>query len=863
MHSTAVKWLTVAGLTAAVVSYWGQMSNVLYVLVYLTAATCGAVVGAYSILESSDGRKVLPRELAKHPKVIELFKEKLRESRSAQENGGATTFPSGVPVIQAGQSGGRHRQMVFSRNADLKLQEIIDLALRDFVTSWYSYLVPEYHHTFTALLRDEIWLVMAKIKERFLKMDEVHLISTDLVGVVDRHLRTIRLAVTERQPLSLHSFLASPEEELDHLRVVCDFLLTILLPSSYALCVPLRSLLKEIFTCQVLYPTINLLCSPDYINLKLVSYLKWLQEEKERHKRTYAMTETFEDFLFVIETCADIEDLKVLRYKIVAEIMHATTLNNIKKQKGLSADKEIEPPTLSKGDLLLSRNLPKYIRQLQFAKGLCEKKLKSLGGPDYLGGSDQDAAMPGRQVLAFRVIMDSELARGYLRQFFDKEMNNEGRNLLGFWCDVDLMMRAGKDEWHQLGNEIYTTYIKKPHAGIRLSKQILKDIEAFIMANKGPEGFLDAQRECYRLLEDKHYHSFLPSESYHQLMVESKKADAPPLGREKSVDSGHASSAENESTASQTISLVDSCHLARARLHQLEERLSDKLKALSALRASLNSDPKMISALEKETGELKAECSILAKYMERTDRWTDNVGQWVASIESAQVDKDMPRFTVIISVSQQHDSGYVVNKSISDFHHLFQSVLLISPTLKRRISLPPVPSKMRLKAFDQAYLLRAKASLQTFLDTLLRDEHLCNCEAVYSFFNEIPPSLLQPGKPQGDEGVFKKTLNFLPSLFKGDKANNEASGVSSWEDEDDLFLELCDSDLSSDRTRVDSIAEPLYHLLAEMFELQGGNPVNWVRRTLIMFVQISFGKTINRKDSFMSCVFEGTYGQRT
>lgn len=89
--------------------------------------------------------------------------------------------------------------------------------------------------------------------ERYLKMDEVQLISSDLVGTVNRHLRRLRLSMTARQPLSLHHFLASPEEELEHLRTVCDFLLTVLLPSSYALCVPLRLLLKEIFTCQGIY----------------------------------------------------------------------------------------------------------------------------------------------------------------------------------------------------------------------------------------------------------------------------------------------------------------------------------------------------------------------------------------------------------------------------------------------------------------------------------------------------------------------------------------------------------------------------------------------------------------------------------
>lgn len=56
------------------------------------------------------------------------------------------------------------------------------------------------------------------------------------------------------------------------------------------------------------------------------------------------------------------------------------------------------------------------------------------------------------------------------------------------------------------------------------------------MANKGPDGFLEAQKECYRLLEDKHYHSFLTSDSYHQLIVESKKLDIS-FGRDKSRES--------------------------------------------------------------------------------------------------------------------------------------------------------------------------------------------------------------------------------------------------------------------------------------------------------------------------------------
>lgn len=93
--------------------------------------------------------------------MVELFEEKLRESRTPPENG----CPIGGSLVLGGPGGsGRNRRMVFSRTADAKLQEIVDLVLRDFVTPWYSYLVPEYHQNFTMLLRDEIWLVMAKIK---------------------------------------------------------------------------------------------------------------------------------------------------------------------------------------------------------------------------------------------------------------------------------------------------------------------------------------------------------------------------------------------------------------------------------------------------------------------------------------------------------------------------------------------------------------------------------------------------------------------------------------------------------------------------------------------------------------------------
>jgi hypothetical protein len=43
---------------------------------------------------------------------------------------------------------------------------------------------------------------------------------------------------------------------------------------------------------------------------------------------------------------------------------------------------------------------------------------------------------------------------------------------------------------------------------------------------------------------------------------------------------------------------------------------------------------------------------------------------------------------------------------------------------------------------------------------------------------------------------------------------------------------------------MDGIAEPLYSLLGEVFDLHG--VFKWLRKTLITFVQITYGRTINR-----------------
>lgn len=67
-------------------------------------------------------------------------------------------------------------------------------------------------------------------------------------------------------------------------------------------------------------------------------------------------------------------------------------------------------------------------------------------------------------------------------------------------------------------------------------------------------------------------------------------------------------------------------------------------------------------------------------------------------------------------------------------------------------------------------------------------------------------------------------------------ASNSAANAASDETDSPLFQAADDSR--------DGIAEPIYHLISEVFELRG--VFGWLRRTLVTFVQITYGRTINR-----------------
>lgn len=751
------------------------------------------------------------------------------------------------------------RKTIISRSLDNALQEVIELICRDFILNWYQEISSD-HTTLINSVQSEMWQLVDNISSRLSAVDFVTVATQDVVETLYYHFKTIRLAQKrddeqcEGQPFLLHPWLRDEEREEECLRHVTEALLLILLPPAYARCDSHRHLLREIITTSVMQVTINMLCDPDYINQKILAYIKQQEKLMADTKRTYTYAASYEDFVNLINTSDRVEELKQMRYKIISEIMQATTINNMKKAQGINTDKESSPKSTAKGELLKARNLKRYINQLTVAKQLVEKRMQSVGGSR--GGTavsadtkQDEVSLPGQKVLSFTVIMDTPKAR----EFFMRFLQPEGKDyLVGFCTDVETLKSSSKVKQHEVATEIYQQYVAKTSPVLPVDKACVKGMETFIRGDGGPEAFCEADRQVREVLEKEHYHSFFVSDLYHQyISLEDDEEDLDNL----SVVSNELFLEDKEEVGREEEEelLADQSYHARQLLRQLDAKITNKTQAMQALLTShkLEKDKvkKLHEDLEKEVEKMREEQRELEVHIEHTKLWTENVGHWRAEVVSATVEveeeRKVPHFVVLVHLdasappapltdnSKQRPSdvlqGWAIQRSLEEFYALHDKLCQIGQWLQKK----DLPSQSRgpFRSMDVAYLEKAKATLNDYLLAVLQDERMIHSETLYAFCSPSPQFLHQPSQQQQHTFSVSLLRRGLPSL----KTETQ---------DDDDFLFFSDESAREDRQH-DSIAKPLYRLLGEVFELRG--MFKWLRRSFMTFVELTFGSNINRQ----------------
>ncbi|XP_001658823.2 sorting nexin-25 [Aedes aegypti] len=865
-----IYWLGVFGtVIGATALYWPPFVYiflfVLYSVILIALAIFGTIYVHYK-LTTKESRPYTREDLPTNV-LYNATKSQLFDSPSPPKSG------TNLPII-------------FGRTVDGLLQQIIGNAMRDIVSPALEEIVANPRRIID-LLKEDIWLGIDKLHERASRIDAPKMIAVDFVLKATVHLEKIRIAQARAAEMGTDpvfgtsSYLATQEKELEFLKKICEILIIFLLPRGYSLS-PIKDLLSEVVSYKVLFPVIRLVTSPDFINQQIVECIETKLVAVAIHKRSYEYAANFEDFLKVINGSATMDELHSIRGSIVSDIMQATTMQNLQRTRGFdsemfvgksasgnnSGDSESNP---SRAEITASLKLKKYIQQLSFAKSQCEKCLSKLGW---------DGNVSNEIDLSILDILSTVAGRRHFMVFLEPL---KASSLVGFYTTVEELKHAPKSSWHQLGAEIFYTYIRCPNSEIPVDKATRKKMESFLVGDSGTDVFFEVQRDCLITLEEKYYQPFLLSEEYTKLKSSLTQEDFKEITLSTYLSSSTESQDETASNASSASGDVDPVIMdlsnhstyARTKLEQLDEKLSNKNQALDALKQSLKPDSKLLSILEKEIDWLKGEKRQLEAHLLRTEVWGEYLGKWRAIVESVDFSDDkepQPQFMIVVQVDEVNDcgkedvatamdaadsisTGWVVVRSLAQFHDLHRKLRPMCSDLKT-IDLPSNNAfKLFLLKNDKSLLEKSKQQIQKYLNFILEDDHLNQSEALYEFLSPSSEKLKQSANPSPSK---KQSKFSLATLFK---ANSEKLdqfwgphfrlNTADFPDDDQVSMYLEGSaengaaKSQQDPDAKDSIAEPLYSLLGEIFDM--GGVFKWLRRSLISFVQITYGQTINRQ----------------
>ncbi|XP_048186785.1 sorting nexin-25 [Perognathus longimembris pacificus] len=750
----------------------------------------------------------------------------------------AARRPLGNMECRNSQETVQPRRVVISHNMDKALKEVFDYSYRDYILSWYGNLSRDEGQLYHLLLED-FWEIARQLRNRMSHVDVVKVVCNDVVRTLLTHFCDLKAANARHEeqprPFVLHTCLRNSNDEVRFLQMCSRVLVFCLLPSKDTQSLSLRIMLAEILTTKVLKPVIELLSNPNYINQMLLAQLEYREQMNEHHKRAYTYAPSYEEFIKLINSNSDVEFLKQLRYQIVVEIIQATTISSfpqLKRHKGKES-------AAMKADLLRARNMKRYINQLTVAKKQCEKRIRILGGPSYDqqddGTFDDGEGPQSQKILQFEDILGNPFYREHFRIYMERM---DKRALIGFWESVEHLKSANKNEIPQLVGEIYQNFFVE-NKEISVEKSLYKEIQQCLVGNKGIEVFYKIQGDVYEILKDRYYPSFIVSDLYEKLMMKEEEKHASQLisNKDEMVPGGEAG--EEDTVDEGTSGIREQASFTVSKLRELNEKLEYKKQALSSIQNAPKPDKKIVSKLKDEIILIEKERTDLQLHMARTDWWCENLGLWKASITSGEVTEEngeqMPCYFVTVSLQEVggvETKNWTVPRRLSEFQNLHRKLSECVPSLKK-VQLPSL-SKLPFKSVDHKFLEKSKNQLNKFLQNLLSDERLCQSEALYAFLSPSP-DYLKVIDVQGKKNSFSLS-SFLEKLPRDFFSHQEE------EIEEDSDLSDYGDDVDGKK---DSLAEPCFMLIGEIFELRG--MFKWVRRTLIALVQVTFGRTINKQ----------------
>ena len=558
------------------------------------------------------------------------------------------------------------RPTLFTASVDGLLQEILELTLKHHVIPTYKTVARD-EQPFFRSVTPVVWTTLSAMTQRASHVDMMKT-TQDVVKTLRTHFEHFRgchyqHVHTQFPQLSLYPYLQSPEHELNFLRQACEVLLCVALPKEHLQCTPIRVLIREYLAGQILLPTIEMVCDPDYINQKLLAYLT-RREQAVKSASTKYHSRTFEDFVKNIKKIDDLMELHQMRQFIITDIIQAKAVQKMKSMrvKGLGGGGGFPIPIpAEKARSLMERDLRVYVTQLETAKTVCERQIRKLGGEDHetadAAQTPADKAYEGFSLtgdktislLPFYVIMNNGIARNFFHGFL-KDCGYA--HLLQFWREVKQLDADHLDSLHRLVREILDRYLlPKAECSLFPEEEVVAEIQAHLegdVVNTLPL-LLGIQTEVYVELQEHFYASFTCSGSYRDLLQQISgvaEGDSPEL-----LELGKFSEAAPREAASMDPTNEDSQYRLKLQTLKMELEETDDMLAAMPEHVRTSSLAQRKKALNKDRLYLNDEIKKLEHYIDHTEEWFGTIGKWSVDVHSvdlsAENEKD-PLFVVVV-----------------------------------------------------------------------------------------------------------------------------------------------------------------------------------------------------------------------
>lgn len=450
------------------------------------------------------------------------------------------------------------------------LDDLLELIIRDFVTSWYSHI--SRNPAFSNAVDKAIRRVLVAIQARLFDADLVEIITSRVVPILTAHFRDaydaekavrgrkLNRDVTESEELDLviaakykdgkihpAASLTYSDTKLvqqDYLRQTVAEILPKVLPKKLLESRSVFSIVREIVSCAVLFPVIQLLSEPDTWNQLMENYGRSMLQDRSTVRKLRAALDAH-----AIPAPSSSKSIAFPRLTPGdSERRFERFIRTIRKINNLSDCRRFRSEVASqlKKDSQQQRNDQVYLRRLEMGKRLLDQRVEQLaaGGnrrPMPMSNHAPSASGTSRlEHASLAEILRDISGLSYFMEYMDRQRLMP---LVQFWLVVDGFRNPLEDDtadddtlpstlspWTESDRvdlaQIDQAYLSRPE--LKVAPSARQPICEFLDAGKSatPEQYYKARRTVLKIqssvlrdMQAKHLQAFKKSDLFYKALA--------------------------------------------------------------------------------------------------------------------------------------------------------------------------------------------------------------------------------------------------------------------------------------------------------------------------------------------------------